>query len=128
MRKLVIASAAAAAIIAGSAFDASAKMGSMGGMSRGGMGPSAGRMGPISGRSIGSVGSFPRAALAPGKVVTPGKVVLHSKIPIKHARLHKRFVVFASAGYPYGYYDSCYERIWTRWGWRWTYVCGPYPY
>jgi hypothetical protein len=128
MRKLVITSVATAAIIAGSAFDASAKMGSMGGMSRGGMGSSIGRSGPISGRSIGSVGSFPRSALAPGKVVGPGKVVLHPKVPIKHVRHHKRFFVFASVGYPYGYYDSCYERIWTRWGWRLTYVCGPYPY
>jgi len=34
--------------------------------------------------------------------------------------------VFAG-GYPYGYYnyyDGCYERILTRWGWRLTYVCG----
>jgi len=122
MRKLVITSVATAAIIVGLAFDASAKMGSMGGMSRGGMGSSVARSGPISGRSVGSVGSFPRAALA------PGKVVVHSKVPIKHARHHKRFFVFASAAYPYGYYDSCYERIWTRWGWRLTYVCGPYPY
>jgi hypothetical protein len=60
--------------------------------------------------------------------VGPGKVVLHPKVPIKHARHHKRFFVFASAAYPYGYYDSCYERIWTRWGWRLTYVCGSYPY
>jgi hypothetical protein len=31
-------------------------------------------------------------------------------------------------GYPYGYYNSygCYERIWTQWGWRLTYVCGGY--
>jgi hypothetical protein len=127
MRKLVITSVAAAAIIVGLAFDASAKMGSMGGMSRGGMGSSVARSGPISGRSI---GSFPRTIAAPGKVmgVGPGKVLVHSKVPIKHARHHKRFFVFASAGYPYGYYDSCYERIWTRWGWRLTYVCGPYPY
>jgi len=46
-----------------------------------------------------------------------------------HHRLHNRFFVFAG-GYPYSYYyNSCYERIWTRWGWRLTYVCGPYdPY
>jgi hypothetical protein len=130
VRKIVIASVAAAAVLVGSAFEASAKMGSMGGMSRSGMGHSVGRMGPMSsgiGRT--AVGSFPRAAVAPGKVVgvAPGKV-LHPKVPIKHARLHKRFFVFAAAGYPYGYYDSCYERVWTRWGWRLTYVCGDYPY
>ena len=132
MRKLVITSVAAAAIIVGLAFDASAKMGSMGGMSRGGMGPSA-RMGPIS-------SGMGRTTVAPGKIApfarpakiapfaSPGKVVVPSKVPIKHVRHHKRFFVFASAAYPYGYYDSCYERIWTRWGWRLTYVCGPYPY
>ena len=140
VRKIVIALAAAGAVIAGSAFDASARMsgmsrGSMGGsmgssMSRGSMGPSVGRMGP-------SVGSFPRAAVVPGKTlgVASGKVVgvspgvLHSKVHVgKHRRVHNRFFVYAAAGYPYGYYDSCYERVWTRWGWRLVYVCGDYPY
>jgi hypothetical protein len=27
------------------------------------------------------------------------------------------------AAYPYGYYDDCYTRVWTRWGWRQQYVC-----
>lgn len=26
-------------------------------------------------------------------------------------------------GYPYFYYDGCYARAWTQWGWRLTYVC-----
>jgi len=131
VRKIVVALAAAAAVIAASAFDASAKMA---GMSRGSMGSSMGSsmsrgsMGP---RSMGpSVGSFPRAAMVPGKTmgVATGKVVLNSKHPIvKHRRVHNRFFVFA-AGYPYGYYDSCYERVWTQWGWRLRYVCGDYPY
>jgi hypothetical protein len=137
MRNVVIASLAAAAIIAGTAFDAAARPGGMS-RSSGGMGASAARMGPISGRSLATparpvgnlprpVGNLPRPAAGPLK---PGKVVLHPKLPgkhpIKHVRLHKRFHIYAAAGYPY--YDSCYDRIWTKYGWRWTYVCGPYPY
>jgi hypothetical protein len=26
-------------------------------------------------------------------------------------------------GAPYGYYNSCYARVWTPWGWSWRYVC-----
>jgi hypothetical protein len=22
-----------------------------------------------------------------------------------------------------GFYDDCYTRVWTRWGWRWIYAC-----
>jgi hypothetical protein len=55
--------------------------------------------------------------------------VAHPKFAFRHHRFNNRFVVFAG-GFPYGYYnnyyDGCYERIWTRWGWRLTYVCGDY--
>jgi hypothetical protein len=52
--------------------------------------------------------------------------VAHPRIALRHHRHHNRFFVFAGGYYPYNYYDGCYERIWTRWGWRLTYVCGPY--
>jgi hypothetical protein len=29
----------------------------------------------------------------------------------------------AFVGAPYAYYDSCYSRVWTAWGWRWVNVC-----
>ena len=111
VRKIVIALAATTAIIAGSALDASARMGGMGhsgGMGRGGMGHVG--MGRA---AVGHPSSFARAGVA------------HPRIAFRHHRFHNRFFAFAGA-YPYGYYDSCYERIWTRWGWRVTYVCGDY--
>ncbi len=120
VRKIVIALAATAAIIAGSALDASARMGghSGGGMGRGGMGhagmgPSGfARMGPgMSRAAVGHPSSFARVGVA------------HPRFAFRHHRFHNRFFAFAGA-YPYSYYDSCYERIWTRWGWRLTYVCG----
>jgi hypothetical protein len=37
-------------------------------------------------------------------------------------RFGPRFGVFG-VGYPYGYGDGCYSRVWTPWGWRWQYVC-----
>jgi hypothetical protein len=131
VRKIVIALAATAAIIAGSALDASARMGGMGhggGMGRGGMGHvgmghvGMGRagMGP-SGFARVSPG-FSRAAVGhPSSFARVG--VAHPRFAFRHHRFHNRFFAFAGA-YPYSYYDSCYERIWTRWGWRLTYVCG----
>ena len=117
VRKIVITLAAAGAVIAGSAFDASARMGSMGHSSMGHS--SMGRA------SIGHVGMGPGIARAAPFARVP---MAHPRLAIRNHRFrfHNRFI-FAAA-FPYGYYDSCYERIWTRWGWRLTYVCGPYPY
>jgi hypothetical protein len=45
-------------------------------------------------------------------------------------RHHRRFAFFGApfiyAGY--GYYDGCWQRNWTPWGWRWANVCGDYSY
>ena len=30
---------------------------------------------------------------------------------------------FAFVGGPYAYYDSCYARVWSAWGWRWVNAC-----
>jgi hypothetical protein len=41
-----------------------------------------------------------------------------------HHGFHHRFFVNRFAFYGGGpYYDSCYRRVWTRWGWRWVSVC-----
>jgi hypothetical protein len=81
---------------------------------------------------MGSVGfarmspGFSRAAVGhPGSFGRVG--VAHPKFAFRHHRFNNRFFAFAGA-FPYAYYDDycCYERIWTRWGWRLTYVCGDY--
>ena len=132
VRKIVITLAATAAIIAGSALDASARRGGMGGHSGGGMGRSGG-MGHSGGMGRAGMGPSGFARMSPGlgraAVGHPSSFaragVAHPRIAFRHHRFHNRFFAFAGA-YPYGYYDSCYERIWTRWGWRLTYVCGGY--
>src|SRR6266550_6875511 len=102
VRKIVIALAATAAIIAGSALDASARMGGhsggsmgRGGMGHAGMGPSGfARMGPgMSRAAVGHPSSFARVGVA------------HPRFAFRHHRFHNRFFAFAG-GYPY---DSCYE-------------------
>jgi hypothetical protein len=44
---------------------------------------------------------------------------------------HHRFHRFAFVGAPLiyaGYYDGCWRRVWTPYGWNWTDVCGGYGY
>jgi hypothetical protein len=124
VRKIVIALAATAAIIAGSALDASARMGGMGhsggmgrsGMGHVGMGPSGfARMSPgFSRAAVGHPGSFARVGVA------------HPRFAFRDHRFRFRNRFLFAAAFPYGYYDGCYERIWTRWGWRLINVCGGY--
>ena len=46
-----------------------------------------------------------------------------------HHRFHKRFFAFGFGGPIYDYaYSSCWTQVPTRYGWRWVYVCGDYPY
>ena len=40
-----------------------------------------------------------------------------------HRFFRSRFAVLG-VGLPYAYDDGCYTRVWTAWGWRWTYICG----
>jgi hypothetical protein len=40
-----------------------------------------------------------------------------------HHRFFRNRFAFFGVGYPYGYADGCYSRVWTPWGWRWRYVC-----
>jgi hypothetical protein len=48
-----------------------------------------------------------------------------NRFAFRNRFFHHRFFGprFAFVGYPYGYYDGCYSRVWTPWGWRWRYVC-----
>jgi len=43
---------------------------------------------------------------------------------VHHRFFRNRFAFFVGAGFPaYSYFDDCYSRVWTPWGWRWQYVC-----
>ena len=48
-----------------------------------------------------------------------------------HRFFHHRFHRFAFVGAPYAYasyYDSCWQRVWTRYGVQVVNVCGDYGY
>jgi hypothetical protein len=47
-----------------------------------------------------------------------------------HHRLHHRnFFAFGFGAPVYDYaYSSCWTQVPSRYGWRWAYVCGDYPY
>ena len=128
VRKIVIALAATAAIIAGSALEASARgghgggHGGGGGMGHGGMGMGRGSHFSMGGSSFARIGpGLGRSAI--GRPSSFARLGVHPRFAFRHHRFHNRFFVFAG-GYPY--YDSCYERVWTRWGWRLVNVCGGY--
>ncbi|SRR5437879_5624341 len=124
VRKIVIALAATAAIVAGSAFDASARMGGMGGHSGGSMGRSGmGHVGMGPGGFARMSPGFSRAAVGhPSSFARVG--VAHPRFAFRDHRFRFRNRLFFAAAFPYGYSDGCYERIWTRWGWRLINVCG----
>ena len=137
MRKTAIVLAAVAAVTFASAADVSARGGGghgggghggggHGGGGHGGMGhagfSSGMRGGPggfaaFSGsRSVGSMSRTGSTAWNGNRFVGRGHV-RHG-----HRFFRTRFAFFG-APYGYGYYDDCYARVWTRWGWRWQYVC-----
>jgi len=95
LRKMVIALAAATAITAGSMIPASAH--GFGGHGGGGF-----------------HGGFSHGGFAH-----------HGGFHNGGFRHHNRFFFnrFAFYGSSYPFYDSCYRRVWTNWGWRWVSVC-----
>jgi hypothetical protein len=129
VRKIIIALAASAAVLSGSTLAASARMG--GGGHGGHMG---GHMGSHMSSHVGArMGGFGRAGVAHGtfRQFSGVRAVNHARVDhrlvLRHNRHHRRFVFFAGA-YPYYAYDNCYARVWTPYGWRWSYVCGDYGY
>jgi hypothetical protein len=95
MRKMVIALAAGAVVIAGSTFGASAR-----GMGHGGSG-----------------GGLSRAAFA-----HTGGTAHGNRLDFRH-RFHRNRFAFFGVGVPYRYDDGCYTRILTPYGRRWRSVC-----
>jgi len=112
MRKMAIALAAAVVVTAGSTLSASAMHG--GGMGHGGF---AGGVGHVAMARPGGFGGF--AAVHP-MGVRSGHVVAGNRFHFRHRFVRNRFA-FVGVGLPY--YDDCYTRVWTPWGWRWNYVC-----
>jgi hypothetical protein len=99
--KIVIVLAAVAAVTAGSASTAEARM-------SGGFGH-----GFHSGGGFHSFG---------GGFAHPGFHHFGHDRFFVHHRFGPRFGFFGG-GYPYGYGDGCYTRVWSPWGWRWQYAC-----
>jgi hypothetical protein len=131
VRKIAIALAAVAVVTVGSTLSASAMHGG-GGMGHGGMGHGGmghGGMGHGGMSGFGHAGGFGAMARPGGfaGVVHPmgmrrGHVVVGDRFHFRHRFVRNRFA-FIGVGVPYGYYDDCYVRVWTPWGWRWNYVC-----
>ena len=86
--------------------------GGMGGMGHAGMGMGRGMGVPHA--SLGRPG-FGRFAAIP----RAGRFAFRRNFAFRHHRFfrHRRFAFVGVVG------DDCWTRIWTRWGWRWIYVC-----
>jgi hypothetical protein len=136
VRKMVIALAAVAIVTAGSTLDASAR-GGMGHGGGGGVGHGGGFGGGFSrgggfshggGFSRGG-GGFSRSAVAhSGRFAGVRHFGFRDRSAFRHRfdgrhRFFRNRFAFVGAAFPYGYYDSCYTRVWTPWGWRWQSVC-----
>ena len=138
VRRAVIALVAAAAVIVGSTSGAWARggggghggggHGGFGGGHGGGFGGGFGHAaafhsGGFAVRSAtvqtGSIGHF--AAVHPSGI-NAGRFAFGHHVGFRHHIFHRRFA-FVGATYPYPYYDDCYSRVWTPWGWRWQYAC-----
>jgi hypothetical protein len=111
IRKIAMVLVAVAAVTAGSASTAAARHGMGGGM---GGGFSHSSMGGSFGHSF-SGGGFSH--------FDHDRFGRFDHDRFGHHRFGNRFGVFGVGGYPYGYGDGCYSRVWTPWGWRLRYVC-----
>jgi hypothetical protein len=114
IRKIAIVMAAVAAVTAGSVSTASARFG-------GGFGGGHGMGGGFHSMGGGFHSSgFSHSFAQPG--FSHFNHFGHDRFFGHHRFFGPRFGAFG-VGYPYGYYDGCYSRVWTPWGWRWQYVC-----
>jgi hypothetical protein len=123
MRKIAIALAAVAVVTAGSTLSASAMHGGHGG------GFGGGHFGGFGGGHFGGhFGGFGHPHMA-GPAMIHGNHFVGNRFAFRdrgrffHHRFFRNRFAFLGVGFPYGYYDSCYTRVWTPWGWRWRYAC-----
>lgn len=103
MRKTAITIAAVAILTLGSTLAASAH----------------GGMGHMGGMGMGHMGGWGHM----------GRMGLYGHPFAFHNRFRNRFFfvgapfAYDDYGYDYGYDDTCHQSAWTRFGWRWIWVC-----
>jgi hypothetical protein len=114
MRKMATTLAAAAVVIGGSTLSAGAMRGGGGGMGHGGFGVGLGHA------AMARPGGFGGFAAVHPMGMRGGHVVVGNRFHFGRRFVRNRFA-FVGVGLPY--YDDCYARVWTPWGWRWRYVC-----
>jgi hypothetical protein len=69
-------------------------------------------------------GGIGRAAVVHGnRFVGRHPVFFHNRFVFRHHRFFRNRFAFVGAGFYDSYYDSCYARTWTAYGWQWTNVC-----
>ncbi len=127
VRKTALALVATAVVTFGSAFGAAAAHGGgggHGGMGHGGMGfGGIGHAGGFGGgAALARPGGFGGVAAVHSMGLRGGRIVVGNRFHGRNRFVVNRFA-FVGGGWPYGYYDDCYVRVWTPWGWRWNYVC-----
>jgi hypothetical protein len=116
VRKTAIA-LTAAVVIAGSPSSVLAMHGGGGGHGGMGHGGFAAGFGHAAMAHPGGLGGF--AAVHP-MGMHGARFAVADRFHFRHRFDRNRFA-FIGAGWPY--YDDCYTRVWTPWGWRWNYVC-----
>jgi hypothetical protein len=123
--RTAVALAAVAVVTFGSTFGASAMHGGggHGGMGHGGMGFGGfGRAGGFGAAAMARPGGFGGVAAVHSMGLRGGRIAVGDRSHFRHRFVVNRFA-FVGGGLPYGYYDDCYARVWTPWGWSWRYVC-----
>jgi hypothetical protein len=118
--KTAVALAAVAVVTFGSTFGAAAMRGGgggHGGMGHGGMGHGGG----FGAAAMAHPGGFGGVAVH-SMGLRGGRMAVGDRSHFRHRFVRNRFV-FVGGGLPYGYYDDCYARVWTPWGWSWRYLC-----
>src|SRR6266853_2104057 len=132
MRKIAMALAAVAVVTAGSTLSASAMHGGGGGHG-GGFG--GGHGGGFGGGHFGGFGHPGMAGPAFHSNHFVGnrfgfrdrdrffdhRFAFRDRDRFFHHRFFRNRFAFFGGGYPYGYANGCYTRVWTPWGWRWRY-------
>ena len=119
VRKIAMALAAVAVVTAGSTLSASAMHG--GGFGGGHFG------GHFGGFGWGHFGGFGHPGMSGpafhSNHFVGNRFAFRDRDRFFHHRFFRNRFAFFGVGYPYGYADGCYTRVWTPWGWRWRYVC-----